>query len=178
MGLGAQRVLEVADGLRRPKGSRGCSSVTTEPWFAPRGEQRAISPQLGHFQRRRVVRLGDAQLIDSFAPFDGAVEVPRVPHSIPIAILAVALCLGTGCRSPRSAPSAPEAARDTVECVDPRSPICTQDYRPVCGLRDTGTRCVTTPCDSTEWKTYSNACAACSDSSVERYRPGACEADR
>ena len=178
MGLGAQRALEVADGLRRSMDSRGCSSVMTEPWSAPRGERRVISSQLGHFQRRRAVRLGDEQLIDSFAPFDGAVEVPRVPHSIPIAILAVALCLGAGCRSPRSAPSASEAARDTVECVDPRSPICTQDYRPVCGLRDTGIRCVTTPCDSTEWKTYSNACAACSDSSVERYRPGACVADR
>jgi hypothetical protein len=112
------------------------------------------------------------------APFNGAVEVPRVPQLLLVAILAAPLCMGAGCGPPRSAPSALESARDTVECVDPRSPICTQDYRPVCGLRDTGIRCVTTPCDSTEWKTYSNACSACSDPSVERHRPGACEADR
>jgi len=36
---------------------------------------------------------------------------------------------------------------------------------------------VTTPCDATEWKTYSNACAACSESAVLRYRAGACDED-
>ncbi len=116
-------------------------------------------------------------MIDFAAPFEGAVEVPQVSNLLLVAVLTAILCLGVGCRPPRSAPSVAEAARDTVECVDPRSPFCTQDYLPVCGLRDTGIRCVTTPCDSTEWKTYSNACAACSDSSVERYRPGACEVD-
>jgi hypothetical protein len=116
--------------------------------------------------------------MDSLAPFDGAVEVPRISHLLLVAVFAATLCGGAGCQPQRSTPSEAETARDTVECVDPRSPICTQDYLPVCGLRDTGIRCVTTPCDSAEWKTYSNACSACSDPSVERYRSGACEADR
>jgi len=115
--------------------------------------------------------------VDSPAPLDGAVEVLRISHLLLAAVLAATLYMGAGCRPQHSTLSAAEAARDTVECVDPRSPICTQDYHPVCGLRDTGIRCVTTPCDSAEWKTYSNACSACSDPSVERYRPGACEAD-
>lgn len=36
--------------------------------------------------------------------------------------------------------------------------ICTTQYDPVCGRRDTGIRCVTTPCPSSELKTYSNSC--------------------
>ncbi len=119
-----------------------------------------------------------AQVIDFAAPFDGGVEVPRILQSIGVAALMAMPCLAVACRSPHPAPSAADAPPDAVECADPRSPICTQDYLPVCGLRDTGIRCVTTPCDSTEWKTYSNACTACSDTSVERYRPGACEGDR
>jgi hypothetical protein len=117
-------------------------------------------------------------VIDFAAPFDGVIEVPRIAHSLLAAVLAASACLGAACRPSPSAPNAVTTARDSVECEDPRSPICTQDYLPVCGLRDTGIRCVTTPCDSSEWKTYSNACTACSDPSVERYRPGACEADR
>jgi hypothetical protein len=104
--------------------------------------------------------------------------VPRISQSILVAALMAAIWLAVACGSPHPAPSAADAPRDAVECADPRSPICTQDYLPVCGLRDTGIRCVTTPCDSTEWKTYSNACTACSDPGVERYRPGACERDR
>jgi len=104
--------------------------------------------------------------------------MPRISRSLLAAVLAVVPCLGAGCACAQSTPSTEQRAPETVACLDPRSSICTQDYRPVCGLRDTGIRCVTTPCDSTEWKTYSNACTACSDPSVERYRPGACEADR
>ena len=99
----------------------------------------------------------------------------RISQSFFIAVFTATLCLGMGCGSPQSTPAIAEAARDTIECMDPRPEMCTQDYRPVCGLRDTGIRCVTTPCDSTEWETYSNGCSACSDASVERYRPGACD---
>jgi hypothetical protein len=51
-----------------------------------------------------------------------------------------------------------------VACTEPRPRVCTREYRPVCGEREDGTR-----------KTYSNACGACTDASVLRHRPGACE---
>jgi Kazal-type serine protease inhibitor-like protein len=48
-------------------------------------------------------------------------------------------------------------------CEDPRSQMCTMDYRPVCAnlLGDN--------------KTYSNGCSACSDLQVTGYQDGACE---
>ena len=87
-----------------------------------------------------------------------------------------------GCSGATGDGAAPEgdaagqgAAGGYVECVVPRPEICTRDYRPVCGLRNTGIRCVTQPCDSWETKTYSNACTACSDVPVYGWRPGECE---
>lgn len=62
-----------------------------------------------------------------------------------------------------------------VACQEPRPELCTQQYDPVCAQRDTGIRCVTTPCDSSEWRSYSNACTACADAAVYGYRPGGCE---
>ena len=54
--------------------------------------------------------------------------------------------------------------KEMVPCTEPRPEICAQDYRPVCAvLQDGG------------FKTYSNACSACSDPSVTGYRDGACE---
>jgi len=103
--------------------------------------------------------------------------VSRISQSLLVIALAAAPCLSAGCQPSQPAPSSANATRDAIECVEPRPEICTQDYRPVCGLRDTGIRCVTTPCDSTEWKTYSNTCTACSDPDVLRYRPGACDED-
>ncbi|MGR9099908.1 MAG: hypothetical protein ACU826_05005 [Gammaproteobacteria bacterium] len=91
--------------------------------------------------------------------------------------LAPALCLAyaAGCSAVAPSPAAGEN-RNIVRCEEPRPQICTQEYLPVCALRDTGIRCVTTPCDSTEWKTYANGCGACSDPKVEGYIPGDCEA--
>lgn len=82
-------------------------------------------------------------------------------------------CLGlVGCTvSPVN--TIPGLTIDT-ECQDPRPEICTREYRPVCALRDTGVRCVTTPCASTEWRTYGNACTACSDADVIGYGDGEC----
>lgn len=60
-------------------------------------------------------------------------------------------------------------------CSDPRLPFCTREYRPVCATLDTGIRCVTTPCESTEQRTYSNACTACADESVISHQPGICQ---
>lgn len=48
-------------------------------------------------------------------------------------------------------------------CADPRPQMCTQEYRPACGLRRDGSR-----------KTYGNACGACADSEVVSQSAGAC----
>jgi len=57
---------------------------------------------------------------------------------------------------------------DLTECKEPRPEVCTMDYTPVCGLqRDNGVE---------QWKTYSNACSACSDSTVIAYVKDACAA--
>jgi hypothetical protein len=77
--------------------------------------------------------------------------------------------------TPPPAPMPPVPDYAVTECSDPRPQICTMDYTPVCAQRDTGIRCVTTPCPSSEWKTYSNGCSACSDSDVSGYRSGSCE---
>lgn len=61
-------------------------------------------------------------------------------------------------------------------CPEQRPQMCTMDYRPVCASRDTGVRCVTAPCPSTEQKTYSNACSACTDVKVIGYIPDECTA--
>jgi len=62
------------------------------------------------------------------------------------------------------------------ECTDEQkqNQICTLDYRPVCGIVDNGIRCITTPCASTDAKTYGNACGACADQAIG-YHEGACE---
>ncbi len=76
---------------------------------------------------------------------------------------------------PRKEPVSIEAASDSVECTNPRPGICTREYMPVCGTRDTDVRCITTPCPSTELKTYSNKCEACADEKVLSYILGKCE---
>lgn len=67
-----------------------------------------------------------------------------------------------------------EAAQSLIQCPDNRPEVCTQIYQPVCGLVDTGIRCITTPCPSAEYKTFGNACTACSDKNVTGYSGGEC----
>ena len=62
-----------------------------------------------------------------------------------------------------------------TQCTTPRPEDCSEEFMPVCAVRDTGIRCVTTPCDSTESIEYSNACSACSDVDVISYTLGRCE---
>lgn len=69
-----------------------------------------------------------------------------------------------------------EAPDTYTQCTEPRSTMCTREYRPVCADVDTGIRCVTTPCNSSEKKTYANGCTACADPKVIGYAPGACSA--
>lgn len=73
-----------------------------------------------------------------------------------------------------SAPKDPPKT-ETFKCPEERAQMCTREYRPVCATRDTGIRCVTAPCTSSEEKTYGNACSACADTKVIEYRAGACE---
>lgn len=51
-----------------------------------------------------------------------------------------------------------------ILCTEPRPEVCTMEYLPVCALQQNGS-----------YKTYSNGCNACSNSSVTSYREGACE---
>ncbi|CAN5122724.1 hypothetical protein BH11PSE14_BH11PSE14_00640 [soil metagenome] len=59
-------------------------------------------------------------------------------------------------------------------CAPQRPQACTREYSPVCATRDTGIRCITTPCPSSEQKTYSNGCGACADPKVSGWTNGAC----
>lgn len=72
---------------------------------------------------------------------------------------------------PRNVPD-PEA--HYTACEEPRRPMCTREYRPVCADVDTGVRCIKAPCPSSEKKTYSNACTACAEEKVLGHVPGAC----
>jgi len=68
-----------------------------------------------------------------------------------------------------SKPNPAEEKTSFIECPEQRANMCTRQYLPVCATRDTGIRCVTTPCPSSEQKTYSNDCEACADKKVLRY---------
>ena len=83
-------------------------------------------------------------------------------------LAALAACSSVGVERPREIPT------DYVACKSPRPEVCTREYRPVCAQRDTGIRCVTAPCPSSEWVTLGNACSACSELKVLGYRAGAC----
>jgi hypothetical protein len=63
------------------------------------------------------------------------------------------------------------------QCPDDRPQMCTREYLPVCATRDTGVRCVTAPCPSSEQKTYGNACTACADEKVFGYTAEACASE-
>ncbi|GAB3537863.1 hypothetical protein GCM10027343_02080 [Noviherbaspirillum agri] len=91
-------------------------------------------------------------------------------------LLAVSLVAACGARPLQETVQEPlKEPENLTQCRDPRPQMCTREYKPVCASRDTGVRCVTTPCPSTEWRTYGNACDACSDSKVSGYREGACK---
>jgi hypothetical protein len=73
------------------------------------------------------------------------------------------LAAGACSPAPSTEKAAPPAPERTA-CQDPRPQICTAHYDPVCGFTGEDT-----------YKTYANACAACSDKRVSGHRPGACE---
>lgn len=79
----------------------------------------------------------------------------------------------TACASPNLS-AENKTKPELTTCPEERPQICTMDYKPVCAIRDTGVRCVTAPCPSTEQKTYSNACSACADVKVYSHIPDEC----
>jgi hypothetical protein len=91
-------------------------------------------------------------------------------------IIFVSILISTlfACSSQPAPLSKHEAQSVLIECPEQRPQMCTMDYKPVCATRDTGIRCVTTPCPSTKQKTYSNACSACADSAVLGYIADEC----
>jgi len=93
-----------------------------------------------------------------------------------LAVIILALVISACASKPEETVTKPEM----TQCPEQRSQFCTREYVPVCATRDTGIRCVTAPCPSSEEKTYGNACTACADIKVIGYRSNACEqsADR
>lgn len=101
-----------------------------------------------------------------------------------LALRAPLLLLLAACSQAPIASEPPPAADPPAEtrqqpavCAEPRPEVCTAQYDPVCATRDTGIRCVTTPCPSTERKTMGNACSACSDPKVVSWVKGECPAN-
>jgi putative hemolysin len=87
-----------------------------------------------------------------------------------------ALFRGEGCTLPAVTPQPDETG--FIKCPEPRAqpPVaCTMDYNPVCGVKDTGVRCVRAPCPmASENVTFGNACGACADPKVYGYYAGPC----
>ncbi len=99
----------------------------------------------------------------------------RIDNGARVGLIAAFLCIFAGCAQSSESTQRAAASENLIECAVESPQICTREYIPVCGLRETGVRCVTTPCESTEWKTYGNACTACSDIKVYGYRLNSCK---
>jgi hypothetical protein len=94
-----------------------------------------------------------------------------------LSVFIVAILIAS-CAAQQQTQSQPSPQKtDFKKCPEQRSQICTREYMPVCATRDTGVRCVTTPCPSSEQKTYSNGCDACADEKVLGYITNACTQD-
>ena len=78
------------------------------------------------------------------------------------------------CVTQQAQPQTGAQTTNVKPCPEQRPQMCTREYMPVCATRDTGVRCVTTPCPSSEQKTYSNGCEACADKKVLGYIANAC----
>jgi len=78
-------------------------------------------------------------------------------HMIKFITVILGLLLLTACQS------VPSIKIEQINCTEPRPEMCTMDYQPVCGFdRDQ------------KYKTYSNACTACSDKQVVYTIKGEC----
>lgn len=98
------------------------------------------------------------------------------PSAMPTATDAPTASAEPSAETPEDAGTPPA---DFTQCP-PRRPdagpvMCTKEYMPVCGLVDTGVRCITTPCPSATKRTFGNKCEACGAEKVIGYTKGACE---
>ena len=106
----------------------------------------------------------------------------RATHrwNLPLLLLLVACSQAPVASEPATSPPPPpadtSAKNEPVMCKDPRPEVCTMIYDPVCATRDTGVRCITTPCPSSEQVTKSSSCNACSDPKVISWVKGECPA--
>ena len=81
-----------------------------------------------------------------------------------ILVLLGSACAQNGGDAPTvEAAEAPPPPGGLLVCEDPRPEICTQQFDPVCGLRE-----------SRSPRTYPNHCTACSDDKVAGTLPGEC----
>ena len=78
-------------------------------------------------------------------------------------VMAMWLASAAGCSTPPPTASSGDVAHALIVCEEPRPEICTMHYDPVCGALEGGST-----------KTYSNACAACSDRAVTGYTENPC----
>lgn len=95
--------------------------------------------------------------------------------------LCLILLLCSACGEKISPPPAAQAisqqhsnASDYIPCPEDQISVCPKAEHPVCADVDTGIRCITTPCPSTEQQTFTNACNACENPKVLGYRDGKC----
>ena len=105
----------------------------------------------------------------------------RASHrwNLPLLLLLAACSqapVASGSGQPAPADTPKEEKNEPVMCTEPRPEVCTMIYAPVCATRDTGVRCITTPCPSSEQVTKSSSCNACSDPKVISYVKGECPA--
>ncbi len=93
---------------------------------------------------------------------------------VSVGVLAACVQLGATEKEIRAKPI--PLGESFVQCSTPRPEICYELYQPVCATRDSGLRCVTTPCPATEIVAYANDCKACADPAVLGFvNGGACE---
>ena len=97
----------------------------------------------------------------------------RNMNQLKIVIIISLLGMLFACQVKESPPQEP-VAKSFVACQEPRRLMCTREYNPVCAKRDTGVRCIKSPCPADEYVTKPNACSACADEKVSEYRLGAC----
>lgn len=102
--------------------------------------------------------------------------MPRtLQNTLHLVIVIAALLLQACAVTPKDGAKAESQQQGFISCESPRPDICTREYRPVCGHVDTGTRCVSQPCESARHRTFSNACSACANRQVIGYEFGSCE---